>query len=169
MDDLKQNIDFIIKHFAVFAMDIEYPESSLFHKWIPCPGTALYKRASKDELLFSDDEITDRFKFRDERVAEVLSLVDYFKEKYGDKYHKMQSEVAECMSGIRDRTLESSKMLLKRANFVARTPAEVLWIAHASVLRGLSGRDMIDAYCQQKLPAIESENYDYEVEMPLLE
>jgi len=162
MEDLKENIQFVMRHIRIISMAPSYPLENLFKPWIPIPGTPMFERAKSEGLVVSIEKSdTDSypkmrnaqhfFVFRDEHVKRVADSIDYFLKRYGERYHQMLDQL----------TREEGYLFSDspKATAIAAVPAYILCMAYAVVKNNIPGQMIIDWYCQQRLDAIERGEY----------
>ena len=166
MKDLDGNIRFIMRHLRLLSKAPSYPLENIFKPWIPIPGTRLFEKADKERLVVSAKEddptvtylkMTNAqhfFKFKDNKVPRVVDLINYFLERYGERYHRSVEQF------IKEETILSES---PRAEALAVIPAYILCLAYAVVKNNISGERIVDWYCQQSLDAIEKGEYEKEL------
>ena len=166
MEDLEENIRFIMRHLRLFSKAPSYPLENIFKPWIPIPGTRLFEKANRENLVISTEsggtttsylKMTNAqhfFRFRGEKVQRVVDLIDYFLKSYGERYYRMLEQF------IKEETILSES---PRAEALAVIPAYILCMAYAVVKNDISGEVIVDWYCQQRLDAIERGEYEKEL------
>jgi len=172
MEDLEENIRFIMRHLRLLSKAPSYPLENIFKPWIPIPGTPLFERADSEKLVVSaekEDTVSylkmksarHFFLFKDRRVEEVTDLIGYFLKRYGERYYGMLEQVVE------DGSIFSES---PKATALAIVPAYILCIAYAVVENEMRGEAIIDWYCQQTLDAVEGGEYEKQLSaLPLPE
>ena len=171
MEDLAENIRFIMRFLRLLSKAPSYPLENIFKPWIPIPGTRLFEKANSEGLLVSAESSGTSasyprmanaqhfIRFRDEDVQRVVDLIDRFLKGYGERYYRMIGQL------IREDTVLSES---PRAEALAVVPAYVLCMAYAVVKSRIPGERIIDWYGQQRLDAIEKGQYDRDVSSPAL-
>jgi len=166
MNDLKENIRFIMRYLRLLSQAPSYPLENIFKPWIPIPGTRLFEKANSEDLVISSEsdgtttsylKMTNAqhfFRFRDENVKRVVVLIDYFLKSYGERYYRMLEQF------VKEETILSES---PRAEALAVIPAYILCMAYAVVKNDIPGEAIVDWYCQQRLDAIERGEYEKEV------
>jgi radical SAM superfamily enzyme YgiQ (UPF0313 family) len=163
MDDLRENIRFVMRHLPLFTKAPYYPEDNIFKPWIPVPRTPLFDRASEDNLIKRGDDKDSfiwmkyapyTFTFIDKEVEGVVDLIDYFLKGYGKRYHRLLQPIIDEGAIF----IESPKV-----SALAILPAFILCMSYALVKSKIPGEEIIDWYCQQRFVAIEQGRYDVEL------
>jgi radical SAM superfamily enzyme YgiQ (UPF0313 family) len=163
MDDLRENIRFVMRHLPLFTKAPYYPEDNIFKPWIPVPRTPLFDRANKDNLIKRGDDKDSfiwmkyapyTFTFKDKDVEGVTDLIDYFLKGYGKRYHRLLQPI-----------IDEGAIFVENPKVAAMAiiPAFILCMSYALVKSKITGKEIIDWYCQQRFEAIEQGRYDTEL------
>lgn len=163
MDDLRENIRFIMRHLPLFSKAPYYPEDNVFKPWIPVPRTPLFDRVNKDNLIKQGEDKDSfirmkyapyTFTFKNKDVEGVADLIDYFLKRYGKRYHQLLQPIIDDGSIF----VESPKVAT-----LAIIPAFILCMSYALVKSKIPGEEIVDWYCKQRFEAIERGRYDTEL------
>jgi radical SAM superfamily enzyme YgiQ (UPF0313 family) len=161
LEDLYENIVFLGHNFHHYFFNDEYPNEYLFKRWIPGPGTPLFDRAAKDNLINYGKEIS-KFLFipRDKRIADVISLIEYFYRNHGESYYGLLDDFLK-------QGLPNTKKNLKKLISIKMMPMDVLRLSYSLVKHGTPKKEFIDWYCTEKVRMIQKGVDTPETSIPL--